>query len=161
MSKWCLNHKKDLPDFLFHPTAPDRALCKECIKSRVRKRNSEIFGNADRRHREQEALRHLVRQIQANHEPYVYLIEHDNKYKIGFSKDINKRVKSFNTAHAVPCKIVAIVPGDKTLEKTLHNKFTVHHVHGEWFLKKITILNEFKGLNGVMIFLPGFLKQEG
>lgn len=161
MSKWCLNHKKDLPDFLFFPDAPDRALCKECIKSRVRGRNKEIFQEADRRKREQVALLELVRQYQPDNEPFIYLIEHDNRYKIGFSKNISKRLRSFNTAHATHCKIVAIAPGTKELEKDLHKKFSTHHISGEWFLKKPAIVQYIESLVGSMIFLPGYLKQEG
>lgn len=160
MSKWCLNHKKDMDDFLFHPDAPEKALCKECIKNRIRDRNKEVFDSADRREREQEAVRAIVRQFQTDHEPYIYLIEHENKYKIGFSRDINKRIKNFNTSHAIPCKIIAVAPGDKSLEKELHIKFSLHHIKGEWFLKKPSMINAFKGLNGVLIFLPGYLKQE-
>lgn len=160
MSKWCLNHKKDLPDFQFHASAPDRALCKECIDKRIRTRNKDVFLQADRNRREQEALGKLVASIQAGNDPYVYLIEHENRYKIGYSKNINKRIKSFNTSHAIPCKIVAVAPGDKELESTLHTQFIVHRIKGEWFLKKPSILKAFKQLTKVLVFLPGFLKQE-
>lgn len=161
MNKWCYNCKQFADEGNFYPDAPEKALCRSCIKFTVKKRNSPLILQAERREREQEALRDIIRQIQANKDPFVYLIEHENKYKIGFSRDINKRMKSFNTSHAIPCKIIGIAPGDLPLEGALHNKFKDYRLNGEWFLKKLAILEEFKKLIDATIFLPGYLKQEG
>jgi hypothetical protein len=158
--KWCLNHKEDLPDLSFYPDAPEKALCKACIRERRTKRNEEILKEVDRRKREQEALRTLISSLQTPGDPFVYLIEFENRYKIGVSKNIPKRIKNFNTAHASPCKIVAIIKGDKVLETELHERFATHRLNGEWFIKRPHILKFVANLPDAYVFLPEYLQQE-
>lgn len=159
MQRWCLKCKVFGDENSFYPEAPEKALCKNCIKDRVRERNKSILDEADRLEREQEAVRGVIRHLQENNESYVYLIEHENKYKVGFSRNINKRIKSFNTSHAIPCKIISIIPGDSSLESFFHKRFSINRIKGEWFLKKPGILSEFKSFKDSVVFLPGYLKQ--
>lgn len=53
--------------------------------------------------------------------------------KIGITKEITGRVKGLQTAHYEDLQIVGVMPGDRNLETTLHNKFSQHHIRGEWF----------------------------
>jgi len=84
-----------------------------------------------------------------------------NKYKIGYSTNVERRIRAFNTASPIPCKILAVAPGGKELESQLHKQFQDNVVSGEWFifLKKEDILNAFKQLEKAMIFLPGYISE--
>lgn len=53
--------------------------------------------------------------------------------KIGWSTDLPSRLSALQTAHAVPVKVLATVPGVRALESTLHERFRADRVRGEWF----------------------------
>lgn len=67
---------------------------------------------------------------------FVYLLKTpENIYKIGVTKDINKRIKSLQTGCADQIILV-----DKFLsnypfkiESTLHRRYSENRVNGEWF----------------------------
>ena len=54
--------------------------------------------------------------------------------KIGFTKgDPQKRLASLQTGSANELVIVAQQPGTPETERRLHEKFSAHRIHGEWF----------------------------
>jgi len=101
----------------------------------------------------------IVQQLQKDNNPYIYLIEHDSRYKVGYSNNIRRRVKTFNTSHATPCKIIAVVPGDRTLEQEVHKKLVLYHVRGEWFTNSKKVLDLITYLPDSVVFLPGHLSK--
>lgn len=139
---------------------PSNKVCKLCINKIRKSRIQEAIDEADKAEREQAPIRNVIKQFQENGEPYVYLIEASNRFKIGYSKNIDTRVRAFNTANSVPCKIIAVAPGGAQLEKELHKKFEFQRINREWFKPSQIILNEFKKLPNVMIFLKGYMKKE-
>ena len=69
---------------------------------------------------------------------FIYVIGNDtNKQKIGFSKDVHKRLKSLQTGNPEPLKIHHFeeVPDTRAriLERKLHKELGYIRLNGEWF----------------------------
>ena len=65
----------------------------------------------------------------------VYFLRADGKgnVKIGFTTDIDNRIKTLSTGHFSNLILVAIVPGVPADERELHKRFAKYRVRGEWF----------------------------
>lgn len=64
----------------------------------------------------------------------VYVVESDNKYKIGRSVSIDKRLQTLRVSHPDLTLILTIQSNDIVqLEKALHDKFKINKIAGEWF----------------------------
>lgn len=83
---------------------------------------------------------------------YVYLLskyENDGLYKIGFTKDINKRLKQLNTSIAYPLKIENFFESKwyskiESNLKTRYNKYNIKEGAGtEWFKLPDIEVNNF------------------
>lgn len=55
--------------------------------------------------------------------------------KIGWTKNFDSRLIRLQTGHPRPLKLLAALPGDKTVEAALHKQFKAYRLHGEWFRK--------------------------
>lgn len=67
---------------------------------------------------------------------YFLLNKHDNKIKIGYSKNadnIKERVVSHRVGNHNPLTLVKVIKGTLKEESELHYKFSFYHVSGEWF----------------------------
>lgn len=64
---------------------------------------------------------------------FVYFARAGRAVKIGYSKDVKKRVAHFRTGASEKIEIVARVPGSLELERHFHKVFAEYHSHGEWF----------------------------
>lgn len=64
---------------------------------------------------------------------YVYFIQGAKHVKIGFATDPLKRFGELQVSHFEQLRLVAVVPGDRDLEKRLHAHFRDQAVRGEWF----------------------------
>lgn len=75
----------------------------------------------------------------------VYLIENLNNstYKIGYSKNPDKRLKTLQTATCDELKLVITIPGNTNVEKMLQDEFKEYHIKREWFSKTDVIFNKF------------------
>jgi hypothetical protein len=156
--KFCVKCKKDRPDDDFHPNQPLRGMCRPCIDDRRFKRVREARLTADRAYREQAALLTLIREHISS--SLVYLVLVNDRYKIGFSKQFDRRIKTFNTAHEQPCRIVAVAPGGRQEERTLQEQFKELRIAREWFVKSPQITKQFAELPGALVFLPGYLTPD-
>jgi hypothetical protein len=63
----------------------------------------------------------------------IYFIEAQGMVKIGVSNNPRKRLLALATGCPVQCTLVGIVPGDRSEEASIHERFKSHRVHGEWF----------------------------
>lgn len=65
----------------------------------------------------------------------VYFITNGENIKIGYSKNINKRLKQLNTGNDKKLYILGYIQGDKDKEKEIHKKFSKFRIrsNGEWF----------------------------
>lgn len=53
--------------------------------------------------------------------------------KIGFTVDVDERVKALQCGSPFPLRVVATRPGTLGTEAELHRRFARHRLHGEWF----------------------------
>lgn len=61
---------------------------------------------------------------------WVYYVELDGLIKIGFSKDVTRRMRQY----APTARLLAVEPGTKKVEKERHQTFRAHLARGrEWF----------------------------
>ena len=67
----------------------------------------------------------------------IYLIKSLNEgiYKIGVSKNPNKRLKEVQTGNPAPVEIVQLYETENAykIESALHNRYSHFNTHGEWF----------------------------
>ena len=63
----------------------------------------------------------------------VYFIKAQDLIKIGYSANVERRVRAVLSPFQDGGEILAVMPGDRALEAFLHAKFSSHHSHGEWF----------------------------
>lgn len=69
---------------------------------------------------------------------YIYIIGGDNPpYKVGISRDPEKRLKSLQTGHPQKLRIHLLKQTDSTktklLESAIHHNMKFYRTHGEWF----------------------------
>lgn len=65
----------------------------------------------------------------------IYVFECDGEFKIGYSTNVQSRLKAVQTSRSKPVTLLwQCVRSDATkIEKFLHRKFYEHHLGGEWF----------------------------
>jgi len=64
----------------------------------------------------------------------IYFIAQNNSMvKIGYSQNINKRIKSLKTASPFPLLLLGYMEGNKKFEKEIQDKFRKYHMMLEWF----------------------------
>jgi hypothetical protein len=66
---------------------------------------------------------------------YVYFIEAigARRIKIGFTKDVRRRLHDLSIGCPFPIELMALMPGSLEDEFTMHKRFGQLHAHGEWF----------------------------
>jgi len=66
---------------------------------------------------------------------FVYFIEtEDSAYvKIGFSRDVRKRLATLQIAYPCVFRLLGWIPGDLKTERRLHRTLAQHRHNGEWF----------------------------
>ena len=90
----------------------------------------------------------------------IYLISHENKFlKIGYTKNIHKRLSQLQTSSPVKLEVLHLIEGDVDLEKELHQSFGNLVVSGEWFEFHESILDYFKDKECLM-WSEGFTPYE-
>ena len=157
----CPHCKERRSDDDFYPDAfwRPRAWCKLCINHKRGGRQTHAsINNATALQREQDAILSVIAGHQRG-DPFVYLIEMPGGYKIGFSRSVVRRVRTFNTAHPFPVRVVAVAPGGREVERALHSQFDHYRIAREWFRRHMAVLRVFSDLPGAMVFLPGHTKQ--
>jgi len=70
-----------------------------------------------------------------NLESVVYFIQGENggPIKIGLTQDIKKRLASLQTGYPDNLVVLALLPGDATIESEIHKLFSLYKLRGEWF----------------------------
>jgi hypothetical protein len=66
---------------------------------------------------------------------YVYLLRSGTHYKIGKSKDVNRRLTQISPKTPLPVELVHTIPTDNMAwaEHTLHEQYASFRTNGEWF----------------------------
>lgn len=65
----------------------------------------------------------------------IYVLRSDNLVKIGFSDNLRKRVRQIISTVPIPVEFVGHMPGDRDVEKHLHDIFAQSSFSGEWFVE--------------------------
>lgn len=84
---------------------------------------------------EQDLLESNKREKKSKQTPgFVYIFECENKYKIGFTKEVNRRYKELNN-RPYPIRIVFSKYFDNALqvEQKIHNSLNDYRIDGEWY----------------------------
>lgn len=76
----------------------------------------------------------------------LYLIEDRDYLKIGYSTDIESRIKSYKTTN-VYCKLIDIKDGERWNELELHKLCSEYHYTGEWFKNCPEVLEIWNSYN--------------
>lgn len=89
---------------------------------------------------------------------YVYLLKAGDRYKIGTTDTIHKRIKALQTSCPYKIEVVLVVKSSDalTLEKTTHKLFKAHRRVGEWFefdSKSLNACVDFLSENGSKVLL--------
>ena len=67
----------------------------------------------------------------------VYFILCNNEFvKIGYSANVEQRLKQLQTGNPYPLKLLLVLKGLKDTEKGIHEEFSGSRVNGEWFRYK-------------------------
>ncbi len=64
---------------------------------------------------------------------FVYFVECQGRVKIGFARDVGRRIAALQKACPFELKLMATFPGSIPDEWTLHERFAASRIHGEWF----------------------------
>lgn len=71
-----------------------------------------------------------------NIQGFIYVFEaSDNSYKIGFSKNVKRRLNELSSMHSYPLKLIIEKDFDNVVkvEQFLHKKYVNNRLNGEWF----------------------------
>jgi len=64
---------------------------------------------------------------------YVYFARAGSRVKIGWSRQVASRVAQLQTGNAAPIELLGVMPGARSTERELHERFAATRVSGEWF----------------------------
>lgn len=66
----------------------------------------------------------------------IYFIQNQRTLavKIGFSDNVRARYRSLKTASSDTLKLLGTIPGDRVVERELHDRFSLQRLAGEWFV---------------------------
>ncbi len=80
--------------------------------------------------------------------------------KIGFAKDVDKRVRALQTASPVPLKVLAVVEGDSAIEKRFHRLLEAHRLMGEWFERSAPVVDVVENVERVLADIHREIEEE-
>lgn len=79
---------------------------------------------------------------------FVYFIGGDfDTMKIGWTRDPAKRLRALQTGSPVRLYLVAVIRGDRSLERQYHERFRSSWSHGEWFTKTPELIGHANDLS--------------
>ena len=84
--------------------------------------------------------------------PFVYFVQHpDDEYiKIGTTGNLPARLAQLRKEYGASLKLLGFMDGDKTVEKSLHQRFSADKRFGEWF----------KASDGIKLFVEQNTRPE-
>lgn len=68
-----------------------------------------------------------------NKSTYIYAITNGIHIKIGYSANVQRRLKQLNTGSANRLYVLCTFIGGRELEQYIHSKFGYNRINGEWF----------------------------
>lgn len=64
---------------------------------------------------------------------WVYFITDGEAIKVGWAKNVERRLWLLQTSHHKPLSVLRTLRGDRVLEKQFHRRWKEHRIRGEWF----------------------------
>ena len=64
----------------------------------------------------------------------VYFVRAGERVKIGFTKDLDRRLVQLQNFFPDPLEVLLSMPGSILMEQELHRRFAADRLRGEWFL---------------------------
>lgn len=64
---------------------------------------------------------------------YVYFIKHGDAVKIGFARDVKKRVGEIQVGCSQKVELLGVCRGSMKTEKRFHQRLASDRIRGEWF----------------------------
>jgi len=61
--------------------------------------------------------------------------------KIGYTIDLDKRLRTVQAHSSVPAKVIGTMRGSYEIEQEIHSKFASFRKHGEWFVPSDSLLS--------------------
>jgi len=107
---------------------------KKCIKCNEKKDINEFYEDKRTKDKYENICMNCANDI--FHISNIYIIEGNNAYKVGESKNPNKRLKQLQTGNPCRLKLIKVYENleyGKIIEKILHEKLDFCNVDGEWF----------------------------
>ena len=77
----------------------------------------------------------------------IYLIRAGERIKIGFTRNVKRRLSQLQTFYCEPLVVLAAVPGTMLMERELHYDFRDLRVANEWFRADMRLVNFAVRLN--------------
>lgn len=71
---------------------------------------------------------------------WVYFVQSrcpDGYVKIGLTQHLDERIRAISNGHPPGVDLVALVPGDRTVERRLLRRFSSRQIKGEWFSREV------------------------
>ena len=100
---------------------------------------SDIHGRRDIQVRDK-PKRHMTKRQLENSCVYVVMREDVREVKIGWSTNLETRLRDLETAHGQWLELLVAIPGGPEEEEQLHERFKQHRLGGEWFTADPEIL---------------------
>ena len=72
---------------------------------------------------------------------YAIQAENSERIKFGYSRNVQERLKTLQTANSEKLSLIVEVDWPKSLEKGIHEFLSKHKTRGEWFEKTSLVLN--------------------
>lgn len=102
----------------------------------------------------EKAIEHLNKVVDATYKRpkkmkgYIYFIQGQcgGAIKIGYSLDPVSRLKGLQTGYPDTLVILAMIPGNESIEKGLHKEFDSSRLNGEWFRPDTRLIDKIKEL---------------
>jgi predicted GIY-YIG superfamily endonuclease len=89
---------------------------------------------------------------------YVYFVQSGRRgaIKIGYARDVDKRVNELQIGNPFKLRVVALMPCEsldhaKYVETKLHKRFKSHKIRGEWFKNSINFNKAVDENNPIMV----------
>jgi DNA-binding XRE family transcriptional regulator len=90
----------------------------------------------------------------------IYFIQHTDFIKIGYTKEIHKRLNQLQVSCPVKLKILGLIQGTCDDEAKYHNMFNHIHSHGEWFSANQDLIDFIDKQNTDLMWKYGFKEHE-
>lgn len=79
---------------------------------------------------------------------YFLQAEDGGPIKIGYSRDVGKRVRTLQAGSSRRLRVLAMLPGGADTEARLHERYASLRCHGEWFVPAEPLLDHVRLLGG-------------